>query len=271
MASAKPTNKPTNSPGSPGGPGGPTSKPTNKQKQQQRAERAAALMREKQRKERRRQVLTVLGVVVALALIVGGGFLFNSMRDDSEETAGSIPAIGSDYGLTIGSESAPHEIIVYEDFLCPYCGELERATHEDLEALAEEGKVRVEYRPFVLLDRIGPYSQHATEVWSQVLENDGEEVALAFHDLLYANQPSESGPFPSRADLVELAGQAGADTEALTASLEDGDGERWAEAATESATDSGLRGTPTVYLDGELFTDYSTADSLARNLVEAVQ
>ncbi len=37
-------------------------------------------------------------------------------------------------------------------------------------------------------------------------------------------------------------------------------GEDWAKAATESASESGVNSTPTVLLDGELFTDYRTPD-----------
>ena len=92
---------------------------SNKEKQRLRAERAAAALKEKQRRERRRQILTAIGVVVAIALVVGGGFLINSMRDDTEETAAKIPPPGSEYGLTIGSADAPHQVVVYEDFLCP--------------------------------------------------------------------------------------------------------------------------------------------------------
>ena len=45
--------------------------------------------------------------------------------------------------------------MIYEDFLCPFCGALEAATHDDLAALAADGQVRVTYRPFVLLSQVG--------------------------------------------------------------------------------------------------------------------
>src|SRR5690348_16773865 len=116
-------------------------KMTNQEKQRLRAERAAAALKEKQRRERRRQLVTV----VAIAVIITGGYLINSMRDTTVK-AQDIPATGSQYGLTIGSASAPHKVVVYEDFLCPYCGELEKKTHDQLAQLADQGKVQVEYR-----------------------------------------------------------------------------------------------------------------------------
>ena len=244
---------------------------SNKEKQRLRAERAAAALREKQRRERRRQILTAIGVVVVIALIVGGGFLINSMRDDTKETASKIPPPGSKLGLTIGSDSAPHQVVVYEDFLCPICGEFEATGHEQLEQLADDGKVQIEYRPFVLLDRFGPYSERATMVWSQVLQQDGPDVARAFHDLLFANQPKEEGPFPSESDLVTLAGQAGADTAKLQTAIGSDTATDWTESATESAESHGVDSTPTITLDGAPFTNGRTAADLATNLVKAVQ
>ncbi len=58
------------------------------------------------------------------------------------------------------------------------------------------------------------------------------DVAQKFHDLLFANQPSEEGPFPSQADVVTLAGQAGADTTKLQAAIDAGAGVDWPVSAT---------------------------------------
>jgi protein-disulfide isomerase len=244
---------------------------SNKQKQRLRSERAAAARKEKQRRERRRRILTVVGVVTAIALIVVGGFLVNSMRDDSGAKAASIPSTGSRYGLTIGPASAPHKVVVYEDFLCPICGEFEKAGHEQLEQLAAQGKVQVEYRPIVVLSRFGTYSARATLMWWLVLQHDGDAVAQKFHDLLYANQPSEEGPFPSRDDLYALAGQAGADAGALKASMEASEGTQDVADATKQAESLGVSSTPTVVLDGKPFTTGRTPADLAKNLIEAVQ
>ncbi len=244
---------------------------SNKEKQRLRAERAAAALKEKQRRERRRQVFTAVGVVLAIALIVGAGFVINSMRDDTKEVASKIPGPGSQYGLTIGSSSAPHQVVVYEDFLCPFCGEFEAAGHEELAQLADEGKVEVEYRPIVFLSGIGPYSSRATLIWWLVHQKYGDDVAKQFHDLLYANQPSEQGPFPSRDDLYALAAQAGANVDELKAAVESGEGVQEVADATNVAQDLKIKSTPTVILDGKPFTNGSTAADLATNLIKAVQ
>jgi protein-disulfide isomerase len=248
----------------------PPRKPTNKEKQQLRAERAAAALREKERREQRRQILTVAGVVAAIVLIIGGGFFINSMRDTTDEVAAAAPAAGSDLGLTIGPDSAPHKVVIYEDFLCPFCGELEKASHEELASLAEAGKVQVEYRPVSILSGIDAYSEEAAEAFATVLEQSGPDVAKTFHDLLYANQPSEEGPFPSADDIGDLAKEAGADQAAVDA-FKAGDGEQWVQKANKAADDIDLQGTPTVLLDGKAFSSGRTVTDLAEGLIRAVQ
>jgi protein-disulfide isomerase len=233
-----------------------------------RAERAAALLAERERQEKRRRTLTVLGIVLGLVLVVAAGFLVNRLRDTSNDVSTVADA---SYAVSIGPEDAPHEIVVYEDFLCPYCGELERATHEELAALADEGKVRVTYRPFVLLGNISDYSERTAAAFGVVLDASGSEVAKEFHDLLFANQPSEAGPYLDDDELVALAVEAGADEDEVGDAIRDLDGQDFAEAATAEAEDAGVRSTPTILVDGQVFNDGRTMDELAENLVAAVQ
>ncbi|MBB6626768.1 thioredoxin domain-containing protein [Nocardioides sp. KIGAM211] len=229
-----------------------------------RAERAALALRDQQRAERRRSVLMIGGVVLAMVLIVTAGFLVNRARDTSNDV--SAPAAGSgDYGVTVGDRTAPRTVVVYEDFLCPYCGELEKATHEELASLADAGKVYVEYRPFDLLRT--DYSVAAASAFKVVLDASGPEVAKKFHDELYADQPDESGPYPDADWLVEKAVAAGATESDVRPGIEDDSQKAWVEKATKAADAAGVTGTPTVLLDGKRFTDGTTIDDLATNLL----
>jgi protein-disulfide isomerase len=215
----------------------------------------------------------MIGAALAIVLVVAVGFALNSMRDDSHPAseAATIPPPGSRYGLTIGPDSAPHQVVVYEDFLCQTCGKFEQAGRKQLAQLAAQGKVQIEYRPVVLLSKLGTYSAAATLMWWLVFQHDGLHVGKTFHDLLFAHQPTEQGPFPSRDDLYDLAGRAGADTDALRTSVENAEGTQEVADATKEAQSLGIKGTPTVLLDGKPFTDWRTPAELAQNLVQAVQ
>jgi protein-disulfide isomerase len=235
-----------------------------------RAARAAETIREQQREEARRRNLMVGGVVLVLLVAIIGGFLLTRAQDTTSAVDAAAGSAGSRYGVTIGSAKAPHTVVIYEDFLCPFCGELESTTRDDFARLAGDGKVRVEYRPFELLSTLGDYSARSAGAFSIVLDRSGPEVAKKFHDLLYENQPEEKGPFPDDAALVKLAVQAGAQEAAVKGPIEADAGATWVTGATQAALDAGVRSTPTVLLDGKVFQDGRTVQELGQNLVDQV-
>jgi len=234
-----------------------------------RAAKAAELRAAQERAEKRRRLLMILGVAALFVVIVGGAILVTVLSKEEVDAPG---AGESEFGVTIGDKDAPHEVVVYEDFVCPFCGELEARTHAKLAELAADGKVFVDYRPFDLLSgSVGDYPIRAANAFAVVLDKSGPEVAKEFHDLLYENQPSEQGPFPSNDDLVDFAVEAGADE----ADVEDGITslamEDWVTDATKDAADANVRSTPTVLLDGEEMAGFSSVDDMADQLLEAVQ
>jgi protein-disulfide isomerase len=232
-----------------------------------RAERAAAALREQQRAERRRATRMIAGVVAAILVVVLGGFFLTRSLDNSGSVSAPPAGTGS-YGVAIGQKSAPHDVVIYEDFLCPYCGELERASHTKLASLAQQGKVYVEYRPFNLLDT--SYSVAAASAFKVVLDKAGPAAAKRFHDELYANQPAEGGPYPSSSWLIDKAVAAGASRSAVSSAIQATAQKGWVARATAKAKAAGVNSTPTVLLDGKVFTDWRTMNDLATNLVQQV-
>ena len=217
---------------------------------------------------RRRRNATA-AVVAVLLLVVAAGFLSMRKRDDSLDV--TAPAVGQgELGVTIGDPAAPDVVVVYEDFLCPFCGELELATRDDLARLAEAGEVLVEYRPFELLGHLGDYSARATNAFAVVLDAAGPEVGMRFHDLLFDHQPREAGPFPGNADLVDLAVAAGARESAVAPDITAMGESGWVDTATRSAAAAGVRSTPTILLNGEVFTAGRTVEELGENLVSTI-
>jgi len=232
-----------------------------------RADRAAAALREQKRAERRRAARMIAGVVAAILVVTLGGFFLTRSLDTSGNVSAPPAGTGS-YGVTIGQKSAPHDVVIYEDFLCPYCGELERASHAKLASLADQGKVYVEYRPFNLLGT--DYSVAAASAFKVVLDDAGPAAAKKFHDELYADQPSEGGPYPSSSWLVDKAVAAGASRSAVSSAIEHTSQKAWVEKATAKAQAAGVRSTPTVLLDGKVFTDWTTVNDLVTNLEKKI-
>lgn len=216
-----------------------------------RTDRAKIAAEERRKAQKRKEQLTRVGLVAGvLVLIVGGYFFVSNLGSDKPDTA---PAGASgDYGLVIGEPDAPKSVVIYEDFLCPFCAQLEQTVGDQLDAAVEAGEIKVEYRPLPFLERISDYSPQSANAFAVVLDASGPEVAKEFHDLLFADQPAESGPFPDDDDLVALAVEAGAEETAVRPGIEDMAFEGWVEAAGEAASQEGINSTPSVLVDGEL-------------------
>jgi protein-disulfide isomerase len=154
-------------------------------------------------------------------------------------------------------------VVVYEDFLCPYCREFEEASRSMLHEKAANGDAVVEYRPFQLLQ--DDYSRRSLSAWAAVLQEGTPEQALEFHDLLFENQPYEAAEDkPGTDELVDLAREAGVEDEAVLEAAAEDDPE-FVEAANQAAREAGISGTPTILVDGEKVEGDSIAD-IADNL-----
>ncbi len=252
-------------------------------REQGRRERAAAIQKQSARSERNRRMGIVGGVVVVLAIIIAGGFWYSQKGPSSDATvpsAGSVPAQAADVGvklggsggstaptLVIGKKSAPVKVTVYEDFLCPYCREFEMSSRDFLHADAKKGLVQVAYRPFHLLPE--HYSIDAMNAYVSVLQNSSPDTALKYHDLLYDNQPYEqSSSFPGASQLGDWAAKVGADKGSVESAVNSAD-PTYLNTADGLAKKAGVKGTPSVYVDGKLLTG-STVDGMANNLEKMI-
>jgi protein-disulfide isomerase len=223
-----------------------------KQRDSNRTARAAAVRREQATRERRRRIVLTAVVLVVLAVIVAGGVLIGNRGSSPAQagaSSGQAGARADGQALVIGTNPDAPKVVVYEDFLCPYCREFESASRSTLRDAAEKGKVVVEYRPFHLLQ--DDYSTEALTAWAGVLQKGTPAQALKFHDLLYENQPYESDTNkPGLDDLVKLAEKAGVSKSSVTDAMRQ-DNTAFVDAADATATKADVQGTPTVLFDGK--------------------
>ena len=123
-----------------------------KQAHAQRAAGARRRSAQSERKERRRRTIVVTAVVVGvLTLVVAIATIVQSGRDTTE--VGHPPAgVVDTYGLPRGSDGAPVTVEIYEDFMCPFCGDLEAAATDMLVGYVDAGDVQVQYKTLSFLD-----------------------------------------------------------------------------------------------------------------------
>ena len=144
---------------------------------------------------------------------------------------------------------AKYKVVVYEDFLCPYCRQFETSSRDFLRAAAQKGTVQIQYRPFHLLP--DSYSTRALTAWAAVLQQGTPKQALRFHDLLYDDQPYEQDPNkPGTSKLQTWAKQAGVSSSSVLSAMGASD-PSYVTAADAAASKAGVTGTPTVFVNGQ--------------------
>ncbi len=227
-----------------------------------RTARAQAIRAQQDRAERNKKMALVVGVLAALAVIVAV-LVWQTMNSTKPATLTDVPTASGDHSLLMGKDSAPMKVVVYEDFLCPFCREFEESSRDFLVKAAQQGKVQVEYRPFHLLSDDQNYSLNTLNAFAAILANDPQK-ALAFHDLAFDNQPYETAPNkPTVNDLKGWAKDVGVGSDVLAAF--DTVDQTWVDAATQAAVDAKVKGTPTVLVDGKKL-DGATIADMAKTL-----
>jgi protein-disulfide isomerase len=236
---------------------------TRRAESQAASARAAAIRKEQERRERRRRSLIVTTVgVVALALVVLIGYLVQSSRDTTGTTAAAPSGAVGGYAVPAGPGSAPVKVVVYEDFICPFCAQFEAASGTALQKDIDQGRVQLQYHVLNFLDdhSTSTYSTRAANALAVVLDSSGPTVAKRFHDLLFANQPVEGSAGLSDSRLADLAVQAGAKRSAVQPGIEHRTFEPWVQNVTDRASKAGVTATPTVRIDGRTLKPTSTED-----------
>lgn len=212
------------------------------------------------RKAKQRRIAQVLGGVVILglvaAIVVAVINVTGGDRDVPGPTGEVVPPRNvTDTGaVVVGAADAPVTVEVYYDYICPACGAFEAANGDELDRLLSEGVARVELRPISFLDDASEgtrYSTRAANAFATVVDG-APDLAWTFHRALYEEQPEEGTEGLSDDEIAAIATDSGVPADVVDR-FTDGTFEQWVAAVTEEAFDSGVQGTPTIKIDGEVF------------------
>jgi protein-disulfide isomerase len=138
-----------------------------------------------------------------------------------------------------GPSVAPVTVVEYGDFQCPYCNQAEPVVRE---LLAEFGDVRYVWRHLPLRD-VHPQAQVAAEA-AEAAADQG--AFWAMHDLLFERQDALK---PEA--LVQYAAELGLDADRVARELREHEHAARVADDVETADLSGVRGTPTFFINGE--------------------
>jgi protein-disulfide isomerase len=237
---------------------------------------------------RRERTIRIVGSIAVL-LVVGGliaiGFFAGRGGGDSAAATGPTPdanaplptgVSSTDYGVPYGAgwtsadEAKLPTLEIWEDFQCPACAQVEAAAGAGIQKLADDGKVKLMYRPAIFLDAglakdnlangNPDSSARATSAFGCAVDagKTGE-----YHSGLFSIQPADEGVGYSDQQLIDLGatvGLSGEDLTTFTTCVQEGRYLSWAANSQEKFNEAGVSGTPTAFLNGVELNSSQLAD-----------
>lgn len=180
-------------------------------------------------------------------------------------TAAMTPALAQEATTTgegpgdfsLGSPDAPVKIVEYASYTCPHCADFHANVFKNLKAeYIDTGKVHFTLRE-VYFDRYG--------LWAAMVARCGGEMRyFGIHDMLFDKQKewaASQDPMEVVNNLKAIGLAAGLDQASLDACLND---QAKAEALIKqfeaNMAADGVKGTPTIFINGEMHSNMAWAD-----------
>ncbi len=253
-------------------------KESNRSARAKAAEARAAQQAAEKRRQRLINILAIVGVAVVFIAIVGGAWLSSQqakedsgavVNPDAAAPSGSLPSTDPNaYGVVLGGKEGAPVLAIWEDFQCPACGQFEAAAGANLDKLAADGEILLISRITSFLDTSlnTDHSRRAANAFGCAVDAG---KASQYKNTVFANQPASEGDGWTDDQLIGFGEQAGITGDAA-ATFEQCVADRpylgWVTNSTDAFYQSGVGGTPSVVLDGEII---ETADALDPEKLQA--
>jgi protein-disulfide isomerase len=224
--------------------------------------------REKQaKKDKARRQVIVAGAAVAVLAVAGGvGYaVVQANQPSAWETAADAKNItapknteGKD-GTTvvIGKPEAKKTLEIYEDSRCPVCATFEQGVGAKVDKDVADGTYKLKYIGATFLDNSlqGTGSKNALSALGAALDVS-PEAFLKYKNALYSPKfhPEETDDkFAKDSYLLEIADTVPAlkGNAKFRDNVENGTFDAWAMKMSKAFDESGVRGTPTLKMDGK--------------------
>lgn len=160
------------------------------------------------------------------------------------------PELATADGLGLPVGTGPVTVDIYLDFLCPACKQFHDAARTTLDSYLADGTITLVYRPIAILDRLtttGFSTRAAAAAGCAATGGAIDEFVAA----MMANQPAEGSAGLSDDEIAQIAAGAGLAGPGFGECLADGTYRGWVDRATDAASDRGVNGTPTVFVNGD--------------------
>jgi protein-disulfide isomerase len=257
-------------------------RPTKNQRRDIARQQAREFRVQQQKTERRRKFFTQGGIVLGVLVIAGlvGLSIYSAqpkpvvwpenMATDgivlNQGMVAETSAALADGALPLTPTEDPNllNITIYQDYLCPICGQFDAANGETLAQLVNSGAAKLSIHPISILNSKSAGSKYSTRSANAAacVATYSPNNFWDFNQLMFANQPAEGGPGLSDDDLKKIAADAGASNAgSIDTCISDGTYAGWVDAQTRRALTGPLpntsvekvTGTPTVIVNGQQY------------------
>ncbi|MFT4041655.1 MAG: thioredoxin domain-containing protein [Gordonia sp. (in: high G+C Gram-positive bacteria)] len=226
--------------------------------------------------EKRRSLLIKIGAAVVLVALAVGIGVWIAVSHESSTGSGSEVSVATNGAFRVTTApkgtTPPVVVTLVEDFQCPVCRQFEAQYGDAIAQIRANPKVAVDYTPIAFLDKMSTtnYSSRAANASACVAESTAAggdfTTWLKLHDALYAQQPAEGSAGLTDEVLNNIANKSGASN--VKQCIADKQFGGWVKKRTETVLQSGVEGTPTVKINGQVYQLPQQADPAA--LIAAV-
>ncbi|WAL64733.1 thioredoxin domain-containing protein [Amycolatopsis cynarae] len=208
----------------------------------------------------RRVIVAVVAVVVLAAVVIGGVLWTNASKNNTagqaippQTTGASLDNPAERQGVVVvsGKADAKVKVDIYADFLCPYCGQLQKAYGSQIEQQIKSGNLQVSYHMIPLLNNRSDPPGYSLDSANAALCAADQGKFTPFHDSLFASQPEEGKRGYDKAQLTKLGQDLGITAPEFGTCVNNGTYDQQINAAFQQLSqDPSFQGTPTVLHNG---------------------
>ena len=162
-----------------------------------------------------------------------------------------------------GDINAPVTMVVFSDFACPYCTKFAQQVDPELEDLVADGTLRIEWYDLAQITESSPLAAQAGIAAAE------QGKFWEFHDAVYAAADPSGHPQYSEQALVDFAQAAGVpDLDKFRETMLSDHTATTVKAAKDRAHQSGITGTPTMFINKAYVSGYRDVDYIRNTILE---
>lgn len=239
-----------------------------------RAQMRAAQIAEAKKQKNQRIAIIAVAAVVTIALVVGIFLLVNRFND--AKAASAPPSANAQVnGMRVwpgnAKQGAP-VVSLFLDYQCPACANFERQYGAQLEQLAKDGTIQLEYKTMTFLDT-NLRNDSSTRAANAAVCADVAGHYPAYHNAIFAHQPAQEGAGYTddnlTKDFTAQAGITGPALDQFNSCYTNKQYRSFVTSVDQEAGRAGITGTPSIQVNGKTM-DMNTITAAPNSLHDEI-